>query len=74
MIVNWTVYQIKQEQYRDLLRDAQQQRLINQMQADRRRSGLGRAIGGLAAVLAMRQPVKAGRPHNGQACLAEKRA
>jgi len=73
-MVTWTDYLMKQEQYRDLLRQAEKERLIKQLQADCESSTPGQALGRLAAALTRRGPDRQDTPCGGQTRLAEKTA
>ena len=66
-MVTWTDYLMKQEQYRDLLREAEKERLIKQLQADCESSTPGQA-------LARRGPDRQDNPCGGQTRLAGKTA
>jgi hypothetical protein len=73
-MVTWTDYLMKQEQYRDQLRQAEKERLIKQLQADCGSPTPGQALGGLVAALTGRGPDRQDNPCGGQTRLAEKAA
>jgi hypothetical protein len=80
-MVTWTDYLMKQEQYRDLLREAEKERLIKQLQDDCGPSQPGQARGGLIAALTRRParrdwrgPDQQDNPCGGQTRLAGKAA
>jgi hypothetical protein len=70
----WRDYTVKQEQYRDLLREAEKERLIKQLQDDCGSSTPGQARGGLVAALTRRGPARQDDPCGGQTRLAGKAA
>jgi hypothetical protein len=73
-MVTWTDYLMKQEQYRDLLREAEKERLIKQLQDDCESSTPVQARGGLIAALTRRGPDRQDNPCGGQTRLAGKAA
>jgi hypothetical protein len=70
-MVTWADYMMKQEQYKDQLREAEKQRLIKQMTGDCP-EGLMSALKRQVAAIARRQPSQDESPCGGRPRLAEK--
>jgi hypothetical protein len=68
----WNDYLMKQEQYRDQLRDAEKHRLIKQVRGDCQESALQRAARGMLAAARGRGPVRDESPCGGPSRLVEK--
>ena len=73
-MLGWSEFAVKQEQYQDLLREAERQRLIKHVRAGRERSATWQAIRDLALAITKRQPVEGEVPCGEHSRLAGKAA
>lgn len=71
-MIGWNDYMMKQEQYRDQLREAEKQRLIKQATGDCKSSLIQQAIRNLLARLSRRELAQDQVPCGGQTRLAGK--